>query len=193
MCSKPTFASLAAMTQAEQCLAAIDETRRFLGGQRKLSCYEQIVAQQTQSLLRRFEGMRPISAEDGARLSDALKGGWLPRDAEGPLHMAISNKINVLGEASSRANASRPKQTCWNWASYLTGNDIKILESRISNYSKLDQVATRMVRVGLTLPTETCYGHILKLLGLELPIFLFAKCSCCHDGEPGLALLVRLN
>ena len=36
---------------------------------------------------------------------------------------------------------------------------------QVSNYTKLDHIAVRMVRIGLDIPNEVTAGHVLKLLG----------------------------
>ena len=53
-----------------------------------------------------------------------------------------------------------------NFGAYLTQRDVAMLGNpHASNYTKLDHIAVRMVRLGLDIPTEPTAGHVLKLLG----------------------------
>ena len=70
--------------------------------------------------------------------------------------------------------ASRQKQTLDNWAGYLTQKDLTMLRSQnASNFSKLDHIAVRMVRLGLHIPTEPTAGHVLKLLGRKATFTMY--------------------
>ena len=143
---------------------SLDETAKFLQAQKDLDIFPQVVEQQCQGLLRRCQVLPTLSAGDAAELIEKVKETLGGMAKVNPLVLAISAKVL----AAPTATEKRQKQTITNFAGYLTQKDHDVLQnSQVSKYTKLDHVATRMIRLGIDVPTEVSVGHILKLLGCK--------------------------
>ena len=151
------------MTAVEVLSNALDETERFLTASKGLDCYSQVLEQQCAAILRQCQNLPRVTSEEACMLIQQVKLKLQGKAKDiSPMVLAITGKIG----SDKTGSPSRQKQTLTNWAGYLTQKDLTMLRSQnASNYSKLDHIAVRMVRLGLDVPTEPTAGHVLKLLG----------------------------
>ena len=151
------------MTAVEVLSNALDETDRFLTASQGLDCYSQVLEQQCAAILRQCQNLPRVTSEEACMLIQQVKLKLQGKAMDiSPMVLAITGKIG----SDKTGSPSRQKQTLTNWAGYLTQKDLTMLRSQnASNYSKLDHIAVRMVRLGLDVPTEPTAGHVLKLLG----------------------------
>ena len=151
------------MTAVEVLSNALDETERFLTASNGLECYSQVLEQQCAAVLRQCQSLPRITADEACLLIQQVKLKLQDKAMDiSPMILAITGKIGP----DKTGTTSRQKQTLTNWAGYLTQKDLTMLRSpNASNFSKLDHIAVRMVRLGLHIPTEPTAGHVLKLLG----------------------------
>ena len=160
------------MTAVELLINALDETERFLTASNGLECYSQVLEQQCAAVLRQCQNLPRITADEACSLIEQVKLRLQNKAKDiSPMILAITGKI---GSDKTAGSPSRQKQTLDNWAGYLTQKDLTMLRSQnASNFSKLDHIAVRMVRLGLHIPTEPTAGHVLKLLGRKATFTMY--------------------
>ena len=152
------------MTAVEVLSNALDETERFLEAQKTLDCYPQVLEQQCAAVLRQCQMLPKLTGDEAAGLIDKVKDKLGKLATISPIVLAISGK--VAAPLDTKKGQARQKQTLSNFGAYLTQRDVAMLGNpHASNYTKLDHIAVRMVRLGLDIPTEPTAGHVLKLLG----------------------------
>ena len=148
------------MTAVEVLSDALDDTERFLQAQKGLDCFPQVLEQQCAAVLRQCQ-MLPKLAALIEKVKDKL--GQMAISIS-PIVLAISGKVTA--PLDNKKGQTRPKQALSNFGAYLTQRDVVMLGNpQGSNYTKLDHIAVRMVRIGLDIPNEVTAGHVLKLLG----------------------------
>lgn len=153
------------MTAVELLSNALDEAERFLVAQKDLDCYSQVLEQQCAAMLRNCQMLPQLTGEQAAELINKVKDKLGKLANISPIVLAISGKVVASIEGKK---GQRPKQTLANFGAYVTQRDVAMLgNSHASNYSKLDHIAVRMVRIGLDVPNEVTAGHVLKLLGCK--------------------------
>ena len=95
-----------------------------------------------------------ITASDAEDLLQVLaKGPWTESQAE-----LIGTAINQAVLGTTNKGAKRPPQTVKNFQAYLTKRDMDVLSSTPTPMAtKVDQVASRCVQIGLMWPTGTSW------------------------------------
>ena len=154
------------MTAVEVLSDALDDTERFLQAQKGLDCFPQVLEQQCAAVLRQCQMLPKLTGDEAAALIEKVKDklGQMAISIS-PIALAISGKVVASIEGKK---GQRPKQTLSNFGAYVTQRDIAMLGNpHASNYTKLDHIAVRMVRIGLDVPNEVTAGHVLKLLGCK--------------------------
>ena len=153
------------MTAVEVLSDALDDTERFLQAQKGLDCFPQVLEQQCAAVLRQCQMLPKLTGDEAAALIEKVKDklGQLAINIS-PIVLAISGKVTA--PLDNKKGQTRPKQALSNFGAYLTQRDVVMLGNpQGSNYTKLDHIAVRMVRIGLDIPNEVTAGHVLKLLG----------------------------
>lgn len=104
----------------------------------------------------------PVSADEKLELAKAINALQnFEKDQKAILVKALADNVTTENDGASRM---RPRQTCLVFGDFLTQDDLSVLKSDQSLPCKLDVVCARMVSIGLHLPQETTYGHILQRL-----------------------------
>ena len=153
------------MTAVELLSNALDEAERFLVAQKDLDCYSQVLEQQCAAMLRNCQMLPQLTGQQAAELINKVKDKIGKLANISPIVLAISGKVVASIEGKK---GQRPKQTLTNFGAYVTQRDVAMLGNpHASNYTKLDHIAVRMVRIGLDVPNEVTAGHVLKLLGCK--------------------------
>lgn len=152
--------SCLAMTSFEALCQALVDTGTFLDAQRELQCYDVVFNQQVENWCTRL-GRTPILLGQAEPLIKKIKETFKgKKDLASRVVASITYDDGYKGKGTGSN-----KQNINNWAAYLTKTDKNALQSNISHYGKLEIVACRMLRIGLTHPSEPAYGKILEYLG----------------------------
>ena len=161
-----------AMAEIEDALKALEETHTFLEAQRSLLPAEQVdavVTQQCQAWCLRLSKLQIDMGRATEVIQKVQAGPWSAEDK-----VALTQSINeAILKCGSKKPACREKQTCFNFGAYLTKKDLEQLRGQSAAAMKLDIVTSRMVRIGLHLPTEQTSGHILQTAaacGLQMQV-----------------------
>ena len=160
------------MAEIEDALKALEETHTFLEAQRSLLPAEQVdavVTQQCQAWCLRLSKLQIDMGRATEVIQKVQAGPWSAEDK-----VALTQSINeAILKCGSKKPACREKQTCFNFGAYLTKKDLEQLRGQSAAAMKLDIVTSRMVRIGLHLPTEQTSGHILQTAaacGLQMQV-----------------------
>ncbi|CAK9019365.1 MBD domain-containing protein [Durusdinium trenchii] len=159
------------MAEIEDALKALEETHTFLEAQQSLLPAEQVdavVRQQCQAWCLRLSKMH-IDMRRATEIIQKVQAG--PWSAENKIELTQSINEAIL-KGGTKKTACREKQTCFNFGAYLTKKDLEQLRGQSAATLKLDIVTSRMVRIGLHLPTEQTSGHILTAAacGLQMQV-----------------------
>lgn len=150
------------MSVLDNLLRDLKDTAVFLEAHKDLDIYQTVVNQQVDTWCRRLQRDR-IPLNQAKTLIEQIQETF---NRKKDLTTRVVACISFDDGSSNGKNRGKPKQTVNNFAAYLTRADQAALQSKISNYAKIDIVAIRMVKIGLTHPSEPCYGKILEHLAL---------------------------
>ena len=88
--------------------------------------------------------------------------------AAGPWTNAQRDRLNQAVNSvlvRNGQNTRRGLQACGNFKAYLSAGDLSALESSETSYlAKVDVITSRMLRIGLHCPAETCLGAIVSMV-----------------------------
>ena len=97
-----------------------------------------------------------LSPQESAAVAGLIADGpWLPAQKQ-KLGEALAASL-----ATSKPGARRRLQTVVGFGSYLTDGDMQFLAGDSHALHKLELLATRCVRLGIHLPSETTSRHIV--------------------------------
>lgn len=145
------------MTAVEGLVKALKDTKAFLECQKELDCYKTVLGQQVEHWRRRLSSVH-ITLEEAEAVISQVKETFSQK--------SVVSKVVAAINSEPDKTPTKQKQVISKFAPYLTKRDVEALEAPISTYGKLDVIACRMIRIGLTHASEPSYGMILEHLGL---------------------------
>eukprot|EP00435_Cladocopium_sp_Y103_P045838 s2257_g13.t1 len=152
-------------------LRDLGATQEYLVTQRSVTDTTAAQTQQLQTWIGRLSSMS-IQAADASRIVALIGEGPWNQEQRTELANAVNTAVinsSVVPPAGSR----RPLQACANFKAYLSQNDLNVLgQQDTPMVSKIDTLCTRMVRIGLHCPQETCMKLVMAVgqaCGLQVP------------------------
>ena len=74
----------------------------------------------------------------------------------------------------------RPRQEASSFQEFVTASDVHVLQDGLATvFQKIDQMATRMVSLGLVNPTEGTYGKVLMFLVITIYVSTAKDINTC--------------
>ena len=122
--------------------------------------FEQVEEQQCRAWVSNIQKLRITEVTDSTEVMETISSGAWTNARKQRLFEAVAKRGQQGGGA-----ASPIKQSMVNWVAYMTLAEKNYLGSGCSNVAKLDLLSTRMLKIGLTSPTERSAGHVVASLG----------------------------
>ncbi|CAE7488953.1 unnamed protein product [Symbiodinium sp. CCMP2592] len=149
-----TFAELQTKIQAVQTF--LDSQKPDLDEKQFLS----VKATQLSQVMQDIVAFTTLTAEQATSLSTVLRAGpWSVED-----RAAVAGTMsNIIAHNPTRSIVRRPNQDVACFSTFLSRQDIEILkDASCSLHCKADQIATRLVRIQLWLPSEQAWAEVIK-------------------------------
>ena len=153
--------------------AALRSMGTWLSQQRNLldqSTYESVRKTQKQTLTQNIGQMPTLTPEQATDMTRAINEGPWTNEEKAEFATTISDVM--ARKAVSGSLTRRPNQNMRTFHKYLSRADIELLaDSSRSLADKLDQIACRLVKIRLWLPSEQCVKNVMKaclVAGLKL-------------------------
>ena len=155
-------------TPAKQVILELQQVQRYLESQRTL-LGEASLQQQAEVWVMKLQ-QTCITAEEAVNFVNLIKTGPWTDTQQKALGMAVNTSVL---QATVPGNARRALQEVPDFSGYLSANDHKVLaDPGISGARKMEQVACRLIRLGIHTPSELALRHIFSIAlktGLQCP------------------------
>ena len=134
-------------------LADVSATVNFLNGMKTLPNFDSIRMAQLQAMLARLAQLSSIPANQAFTLLEAWNTGpWTAEESK-----RFTDAVSAAVAASTQGTpkkGKRPNQNIRDFQPFLSTRDVHVLRGEASVSVKMDVLATRCVRLKLTLPSE---------------------------------------
>ena len=142
-----------AATAMDAFLADVSATVNFLNGMKTLPNFDSIRMAQLQAMLARLAQLSSIPANQASTLLEAWNTGpWTAEESK-----RFTDAVSAAVAASTQGTlkkGKRPNQNIRDFQPFLSTRDVHVLRGEASMSVKMDVLATRCVRLKLTLPSE---------------------------------------
>ena len=146
-------------TSAQQVIVELKQVQKYLGSQRTL-LGEAAMQQQADVWAMKLQHT-VISAHEAVDVVNEIKTGPWNESQQKDLGMAVNTSV-LANSAADRVR--RANQDLNDFTKYLSAGDLKVLaDPNVPSQRKLEQVACRMRRLGLHLPSELTVRHIFAV------------------------------
>ncbi|CAL1163733.1 unnamed protein product [Cladocopium goreaui] len=140
----------------------VRQLQTFLTNQERLLSkeqFEQLRETQYQSVLKRV-GSHRMGWEGINALSGLIETGPWTDEPKAGLGMALGE---CSKDVASCGKKSRPNQVCPDFTPFWSQEDVLVLRApETSLVGKLEQIAARLVKIGMMWASELCYGEIMR-------------------------------
>ena len=147
----------------------LEATQSYLAKSSSVGSATHVMDQQCESWVHRLACLK-MDPQDATSLVDVLGQGPWTEDQKAKLLASINGAVLNGGKL---ANVRRPLQSCDNFKAFLSSQDVKTLgDPQASMVAKIDCICTRMLRIGLHCPAETCWQKVVAVAqgaGLGFP------------------------
>lgn len=139
----------------EDTLKELASIQKYLQGVSSPGCQ----AQQAELWRQKLEAARIETGDEASRLSDTIKlGPW----TNGEKELLLGAVSTALLRGSAPKPSRRALQQIGDFSKFLSGADLRVLgDTGASMACKLDQVVTRLVRLGIETPSEPSLKTIM--------------------------------
>ena len=141
-------------------LADVSATVNFLNGMKTLPNFDSIRTAQLQAMLARLAQLSSIPANQASTLLEAWNTGpWTAEESK-----RFTDAVSAAVAASTQGTpkkGKRPNQNIRDFQPFLSTRDVDVLRGEASMSVKMDVLATRCVRLKLTLPSESSIKMIV--------------------------------
>ena len=142
-----------AATAMDAFLADVSATVNFLNGMKTLPNFDSIRMAQLQAMLARLAQLSSIPANQASTLLEAWNTGPWTAEESKRFTDAVSAAVAASTQGTPR-KGKRPNQNIRDFQPFLSTRDVHVLRGEASMSVKMDVLATRCVRLKLTLPSE---------------------------------------
>ena len=147
----------------------LEATQSYLAKSSSVGSANQVMEQQCESWAHRLACLK-MDPQDATSLVEVLGQGPWTEDQKAKLLASINGAVLNGGKLP---NMRRPLQSCDNFKAFLSTEDMKTLGNpHASMVAKIDCICTRMLRIGLHCPAETCWQKVVAVAqgaGLGFP------------------------
>ena len=147
----------------------LEATQSYLAKTSAVGGATAVVDQQCESWAQRLACMK-MDPQEGSALVDVLASGPWTEAQKAKLMASINGAILSGGKLHG---TRRQLQSCDNFKPFLSTEDVKTLGNPHGGMvAKIDTICTRMLRIGLHCPAETCWQKVVSVgqqIGLGFP------------------------
>lgn len=144
------------MASASQALLSqLGELQSYLVLQRSVmeEQFHPVMQQQMEMMIQRL-GAVSLTASKAREFIELIgTGPWLALQRQ-QLCGAVNRAVTLAGVTGSSGTGRRPNQSVRGFAAFLTVKDVEILRSKAALHIKCDCIVTRLLTLGLHLPSE---------------------------------------
>lgn len=142
------------MSAAQSLLQHVHDIQSYLLSQRSVleDQYGPVQQQQMELLGQRMEAAQLSCVRAKEFVEVIMQGPWTAAQKQ-RLAQAINRGVS-LQTAAGNGSHRRPNQTMKGFAAFLTVKDLEVLKSKAALHIKCDCIVTRLLSLGLHLPSE---------------------------------------
>ena len=135
--------------------------------------FVKVKAQQVQALQKKLR-QHAWTHESAANVLEAISNASVFDASE------QEDLMTAIHVEDGKKGGLRPRQEASSFQEFVTASDVHVLQDGLAIvFQKIDQMATRMVSLGLVNPTEGTYGKVLMFLVITIYVSTAKDINTC--------------